>query len=114
MSAIADLPLTQNDRLAIEAAVQLLYQNFPVQQVILYGSKVTGKATQESDIDLLVLTQRSLTWQERDAITDALFDLELAYDVVLSTLIVSYAEWMSGNYTLLPIHQEIEREGVAA
>ncbi len=114
MSAIADLQLAPNDRLAIEAAVQLLYQQFPVEQIILYGSKVTGKATEESDIDLLVLTQGLLTWQERNAITDALFDVELAYDVVLSTLIVPYAEWMSGNYTLLPIHQEIEREGVAA
>lgn len=114
MSAISDLQLAPNDRLAIEAAVQLLYQQFPVEQIILYGSKVTGKATEESDIDLLVLTQGLLTWQERNAITDALFDVELAYDVVLSTLIVPYAEWMSGNYTLLPIHQEIEREGVAA
>jgi len=114
MATIADLPLDPNYRRAIEAAVELLCQHFPVEQVILYGSKVTGRDTEESDIDLLVLTQFSLPWQTRNAITDALFDLELTYDVVISTLIVEYAEWVAGNYTLLPIHLEIERYGVAA
>lgn len=114
MVAIADLPLTQNDRLAIDAAVELLCQKFPVAQVILYGSKVTGRDTEESDIDLLVLTHHPLSWQERNAVTDALFDLELAYEVVISTLIVAASEWTSGSYVLLPIHQEIEKYGVAA
>ncbi|MEM6838045.1 MAG: nucleotidyltransferase domain-containing protein [Cyanobacteria bacterium P01_C01_bin.120] len=114
MAAIADLLLSPNDRLAIEAAVELLCQQFLVERVILYGSKVTGQDTEESDIDLLVLTRYPLSWQERNAITDALFDLELAYDVVISTLIVTASEWASGSYTLLPIHQEIEKHGVAA
>lgn len=114
MATIADLPLDPNDRRAIEAAVELLCQRFSVEQVILYGSKVTGKDTAESDIDLLVLTHYPLSWQERNAITDALFDLELAYEVVISTLIVANSEWALGSYTLLPIHQEIEKHGVAA
>ncbi|MBE9078958.1 nucleotidyltransferase domain-containing protein [Romeria aff. gracilis LEGE 07310] len=114
MQIIADLPLKENDRLAIEAAVDLLLNQFPVEQVILYGSKVSGQDTEESDIDLLVLTRRPLTWQERNTITDTLFDQELVYDVVISTLIVTRTEWMTGPYSLLPIHDEIDRHGVAA
>lgn len=114
MQTISDLPLKTNDRLAIEAAVKLLINKFPVERVILYGSKVSGQDHEESDIDLLVLTQHPLSWQERDAITDAIFDIELAHDVVMSTLVVAYTEWMTGHYTLLPIHHEITKHGVAA
>ncbi|NMF82401.1 nucleotidyltransferase domain-containing protein [Nodosilinea sp. P-1105] len=109
---IADLPLKKNDSLALEAAVSLLLAEFPVDQVILYGSKATGADTDESDIDLLVLTTQPLSWQVRDAITDALFDLELAYDVVISTLVVPKDDWLTGYYDLLPIHREISRYGV--
>jgi predicted nucleotidyltransferase len=114
MATLADLSLTQNDRLAIEAAVKLLRSEFPVKEVILYGSKVSGQDTEESDVDLLVLTEHPLPWQERNAITDKLFDLELVYDVVISTLVVAVDEWTAGYYTLLPIHHEIDQTGVAA
>ena len=101
------------DLRAIEATVQLLLSKFPVEQITLYGSKVSGQDTEESDIDLLLLTQPPLSWQERDAITDALFDLELTDDVVISTLIVASEQWMTRHYRLLPIHHEINQQGVA-
>jgi predicted nucleotidyltransferase len=114
MQTIADLPLKARDRQAIDAVVTLLHSQFPVEKVILYGSKVSGQDTDESDIDLLVLTQHPLPWQERNAITDALFDIELAYDVVISTLVVAQTDWLTGYYTLLPTHHEIAQQGVAA
>ncbi len=114
MQTMADLPLKERDRQAIEAAVALLQSQFPVEKVILYGSKVSGQDTAESDIDLLVLTHHPLPWQERNAIIDALFDIELAYDVVISTLVVAQTDWLTGYYTRLPIHHEIAQRGVAA
>jgi predicted nucleotidyltransferase len=114
MKPLAQVSLKPNDRQAIEAAAQVLYNQFPVEQVILYGSKATGTDDAESDIDLLVLTSRDLTWRERDQIIDALFDLQLELKVVLSPLIVSTHEWSQGRYTVLPIHDEIERYGIAA
>ena len=114
MQKLADLPLKERDRQAIDAVVSLLQSQFPVEKVILYGSKVSGQDTDESDIDLLVLTQHPLPWQQRNAITDALFDIELAHDVVISTLVVAQSDWLSGYYTRLPIHQEISQQGVAA
>lgn len=114
MRTLADIPLQENERRAIEAAAGLLYEAFPVEQVILFGSKARGGGDEESDIDLLVLTSRKLPWREADAITIALFDLELAYDVIFSTLIVPSQEWTAGVYRVLPIHDEITREGVAA
>jgi len=114
MRTLEHISLNSNDRKAVEASVRLLYQRFPVDQVILYGSKARGTDDAESDIDLLVLTSRELTWKERDAITDALFDIQLTYGVVISTLVIPSLEWFEGRYSVLPIHDEVELYGVAA
>lgn len=114
MKTLADIPLKERDQQALEEAVQLLRSRFPIDRVILYGSKATGTDTPESDIDLLLLTDVIVSWQERDAITEALFDIELAHDVVISTLVVPNSDWVGGRYSVLPIHDEIERYGVIA
>ncbi len=113
MKTLRSIALKPNDRRAIEAAVQLLRAQFPVERIVLYGSKATGTDVAESDIDLLLLTSRELTWRERDAITDSLFDVELTHGVVISTLVTSRDEWTGGRYRVLPIHDEVERDGVA-
>jgi len=114
MKTLADISLESKDRRAIEAAAQLLRARFPVERIVLYGSKATDTDVAESDIDLLLLTSRELTWRERDTITDALFDLQLTHGVVISTLVASTQEWTVGRYMVLPIHDEVERYGVAA
>ena len=114
MKTIAEVALEPRDREAITAATVLLKKCFPVVSITLFGSKASGRDDAESDIDLLVLTSRKLDWRERDAITDALFDVEMANDVVISTLVLPAEEWENGPYRVLPIHDEVDREGVAA
>ena len=114
MKALADIPLAENERRAIEAAGGVLRAGFPVEQVVLFGSKARAAGDAESDLDLLVLTSRLFTWREEEALIRALFDIELAHDVVISPLIVPTEEWTAGRYAVLPIHDEILRDGVAA
>ncbi len=114
MKTVSDIQLKSRDREAIDAAVRVLKQRFPVLQVILYGSKAKGTDDSESDIDLLVLTSRGLSWRERNTITDTLFDIELDYDVVVSALVVPQVEWTTGLYSVLPIYDEVREHGVAA
>lgn len=114
MRTLADIPLSATDREAICAATALLRARFPATRILLFGSKATGRDDLESDIDLLVLTSRRLSWRERDAVTDALFDVEMEHRVVLSTLVLSEDEWERGPYRVLPIYDEIGRHGVAA
>lgn len=111
---LTDIKLSKKDRQGIEAAVKLLKEQFPVEEVILFGSKARGTDDPESDIDLLILTSYSLSWQERDQLVSALFKIELEHDVVISTLIVPNNEWKYGYWTVLPIRDEIDRDGVAA
>jgi predicted nucleotidyltransferase len=114
MKTMDQLGLSPDDEAAIKAARLVLLAQFPVERLILFGSKARGTDDVESDIDLLVLTSRELTWQEREAIVGALYDIQLRYDVLLSPLVVPTTEWETGLYSVLPLHREIEREGIAA
>jgi len=114
MRTLSDVELRPADRAAIVAAAGMLRERFPVLRVCLFGSKATGRDDAESDIDLFVLTSRSLSWRERDAVTDALFDIEMEFGVVISTLIASEDDWLRGPYQVLAIRGEVERDAVAA
>ena len=114
MKTLADISLTDIDRRAVEAAARILRERFPIERVVLFGSKARGDDDAESDIDLLVLTSRPVNAAEKSAMTDAVFDLQLDLGVVISKFIVALKEWEEGYYQVLPIRSEIERDGVAA
>ena len=114
MRSLKDIRLSDRDRKAVEAACRLLKEHFPVEEVILFGSKARGDDDPESDVDLLVLTPRPLTWQEKKKVIYALFDVEMEHDVVISTLIAPRSQWKEGYFSVLPIHDEIAEEGAVA
>jgi predicted nucleotidyltransferase len=114
MRTLDEVDLSPQDRVAVKAAADLLRRTFPVEQVVLFGSKSRGDDDVESDIDLLVLTTRPLSHPEQHAISDALFPLQLEHDVVLSPLIVAAEEWRSGIISVMPIRDEVEEQGAIA
>ncbi len=114
MKIFHEIPLKENDRRAIEEAVRVLREQFSIEKGILFGSKARGTDDPEFDIDLLVLTCEPLGWREQRKVISVLYEIELNHDVVLSPLIVSTQEWQKGPYTVLPIYDEIERDGMAA
>ncbi len=114
MRTLKDIPLNERDRQAIERAAAILRERFPVERVVLFGSKARGDDDPESDIDLLILTSRPMSHAEQDAMTDALFGLQLELDVAISTLITPTKEWEHGLAQVLPIRHEVDRDGVAA
>ena len=96
-----------------EAHIKILKEKFPVADVILFGSKAREDSSEESDIDLLLLTTHSLHWKERHAIIEALFDVEMKHDVVISIVVNTVYDWKEGICSVLPIYKEINREGIA-
>lgn len=112
MRSLEEARLSAGERAALEAAARALRARFPVDQLLLFGSKARGAGDEDSDLDLLVVTSRTLDWRERGAIVDALFDIELAHDALLSPLIVSRADWQDGPYTALALHAEVTRDGI--
>ena len=112
MKTLDDLTIRQNEKEAVREACRVLKTNFPVKEVILFGSKARGEDDEESDIDLLLLTARPIHWRERHAIVDTLFDIELKHDAVISIIINTLFDWSQGICTVLPIHKEIDAEGI--
>lgn len=79
-------------------------------KIILYGSFARGTQTEESDVDIAVIT-REYTEDMHDNMIDFTVDLELEYNKVLSILLVDYdnfKEWED----VLPFYRNIKKEGI--
>jgi predicted nucleotidyltransferase len=93
------------------AEVEKLY-NKKLNNIILYGSWARGKATRESDIDLIVVLEgKVLPGKEIDRMINIITDINLKYGVLLSVYPVSEKEYSSTNSPLLI---NLRREGVSA
>ena len=111
---LAALSLRDSEKRAIRRAVRLLKKNYPVEKVILFGSKARGDDEEGSDIDLMLLTSRPIQWKEREQMIGALFDIEIAHDVIISILDTTLEDWSDGMFKLFPIRDHIYRERVVA
>ena len=111
MKTIDELQLSDREKQSIRKATKLLKEIFFVKEVILFGSKARGTDDPESDIDLLLLTSNPLHWREREAIINTLFDIEMEFDVVISILDTTVAEWNNGILAKFPIHANICHDG---
>lgn len=113
MKTLDAVPLMENEREAIRLAAEALHARFPVEEIILFGSKARGDSQPDSDTDLLILTSRPFTWQERGHVVTTLFPIGLEHDVIFSPFVLERREWQEGVTSVLPIHYEIERDGVS-
>lgn len=84
-----------------------------LKKIILYGSYARGDYTENSDIDLMILT--TLTDKEIERIEEKIyniaFDFLMDYGVDISVVIKNEAQF---NYWLgaLPFYNNVQREGV--
>lgn len=83
-----------------------------VEEIVLFGSVARGEADDESDIDLLVLTGRPVSYKERHQITAVITDINLEFEANFSSIVVDRNTWEQGPISHLPIKANIEREGV--
>jgi predicted nucleotidyltransferase len=112
MRLLKELNLKKNERKALQELKNRLLKRFPNVEVILYGSKVRGNSDKESDIDLLILFQSQVNSKLEEEITEITFDIELKYDVVFGKIIESRDFWNSPLANAMPLHWNIDKEGV--
>jgi predicted nucleotidyltransferase len=110
---LEDITLAPNQAQALDELKQRLSVEFDIQTVILYGSAARGEADEESDLDLLLLTPQPISSRfVRHAITDVVFEVNLRYGTNFSTLVVDRETWDAGVFTVLPLRDEILRDGI--
>jgi predicted nucleotidyltransferase len=82
-------------------------------KLVLYGSYAKDTAGPESDLDLLILIDGQLTTQKKRQIQDALYEISLKNDIVISTIIKSSSVWELPITKATPIYNNIQRYGIA-
>lgn len=107
------LTLSPAEQSALDELIGEIRKLWPKTKFKLFGSRVTGIADAESDLDLLIQLPFPVTEEIRLQIIHKTFDLNLAYESNISVLIVSQQEWEDGLLSVLPIHAAVELEGIA-
>jgi len=114
LKTVSMLDLKQNEKQAIMMAVRLLKKKYPVEKIILFGSKARGDGDDGSDVDIMLLTSRPINWKERERLIGEIFDIELECDVVISILDTTTQEWENGMFSYFPIRKNIYQDGIVA
>lgn len=100
------------DRRLLADVKALVRSRLPDAEVILYGSTARGERTPDSDYDVLVLTDRCISTAEETAMIEAIYEYELAHDVVISISYHSRLDWAAPIRKVTPFYCNVETEGV--
>ena len=104
--------LVESDRRTIDVIAASLPASWPVDAIVLYGSKARGDDTPDSDIDLLVLTGRPLTPEEAGRMREFVRRVGLQLGTWPELYVRTSDEWWHGVYQAAPIRKEIDAEGI--
>lgn len=85
----------------------------PSAEVILYGSRARDDYREYSDWDFLILVDGQIDNRCTDRIRYALYEIELNTDQVISSIVRSREEWDSPRYSVVPLHRNVERDGIS-
>src|SRR5262245_15634562 len=108
--------LTSNERAGLAAFINHLHQAYGANllRVMLFGSKARGDFNDQSDLDVLVVVRMSGDdyWQHWRRIVDMAWEVELAYSLVISSIIKN-----EHDYKKMCKHQSIldrivDRDGI--
>jgi uncharacterized protein len=86
--------------------------DFVVVDFVLYGSTARGEADEESDVDIMIVLSEPISRFKRHEITDIVFDANLQFGTNFSTLVVDQESWDTGMMSVLPLRDEIIRDGI--
>lgn len=81
-----------------------------VEAIILYGSEARGTATEESDIDIAVIIEH-YTEEMHQQMIDAVVDLELEYNKVISVLLINNTQFNVWK-NVSPFYTNIKKDGI--
>ena len=112
MRSLEQLNLKANEKKALHELKKNLLKKFPDAEIIIYGSKTRGDYEQFSDIDLLILVDSQVNRELKEKITEITYSVELKYDVVFGTIVEKRSFWNSPLANAMPLHWNIDREGV--
>ncbi len=79
----------------------------------VFGSVARGEATEDSDVDLLLLFTRKLTWDEKLEVGGAAFEIDMENDTWTGWLAETADRWGDPSAVGYGIIRAVEEDGVA-
>lgn len=112
MKVLEQINLKNNETGALEDLKKRLSERFPSVEIILFGSKARGDFDSESDFDLLVLIDNAPDSRIEEEIVGISYDIELMYDVVFGIIVENKDYWDSPLARAMPLHWNVDKDGV--
>lgn len=85
-----------------------------VSDVVIFGSRIKGQATKNSDYDVLIVLNTSYDRKIQKAINDLCYDFNLKYNIFLDTQVISEHELNNSIRGKHPIFRNALKEGLHA
>ncbi|MHA1280822.1 MAG: nucleotidyltransferase domain-containing protein [Candidatus Helarchaeota archaeon] len=82
-----------------------------IDEVVLFGSRVSGKAGDFSDYDVLVILSCNYDWRYKNKIFDAVADIELEHEIIIDFHLISAEELKNSIRGKLPLFQQAIKNG---
>jgi predicted nucleotidyltransferase len=108
-----DAHLSAAEKMALAEIKRRIGALYPVHAFVIFGSKSRGDYGPESDVDLLVVTQGTLSDAERRRVSREVFEANMAHDTLFSTVVIDRATYESSLWQRLPLLQDVAAEGIA-
>ena len=84
----------------------------PTASLILFGSYARNENKKDSDVDLLILLDRSeLTRNDVNRIKYPLYDIEFETGKIISPIVFTKDEWQK-KHSITPFFENVSREGI--
>ncbi|MGF7141558.1 nucleotidyltransferase domain-containing protein [Roseimarinus sediminis] len=85
-----------------------------VSDIVIFGSRVNGKATKNSDYDVLIVINVNYDRKIQKAINDLCYDFDLKYNIFLDTQIISEFELKNSIRGKHPFFKNALKKGLHA
>lgn len=99
------------EKAALDELKRILRERCAVTSVVVYGSKARGDDSPDSDIDVMIVLE-DYTPQVEATVDEAVYDINLAHDCLISVVIFSRRELEEGPLGESPLYRRILAEGV--
>lgn len=108
--SVKTVSLNYNEQTALTGIIDEITANYPfIKKIIIYGSKARGDFIEESDIDLLFITDKDIPRTIKTQISDIIYNYELANDIVVSAIFIAESEF-NEKVSLFLI--KVKKEGI--
>ncbi len=103
--------LMENESKAVMLLKKKLEKEFNLIDFRVFGSKIKGKATADSDIDVMIEID-FVTPKVEAIIDEIIFKINLEFDCLISAIVYSRKELEEGPMSESPLYKVIEKEGI--